>query len=629
MIKQAQVYACRLIFFLCMLPVSGRGQTETAGVYSIVRDSQVEMICKSATQAVKKESYSVTVLSPKGLAAASFTCVCDMFRSLQKFSGEITDASGRTVRKIKKSDLSKSEYSSDFSSDDYFYYYECNLPSYPFTVHYEWEIKYSDNLIGYPAFWPQTDYNQPVEKAGYRLELPAGQNCRYREINTAGAGIRITKNTAPDGKLVIEASAGPMPAVVPEPFGPPVRDLYPYVLFVPDRFVFSRTEGNLDSWLNFGKWQYGLLDGRDELPETFKSRLLQLTAACKTDREKVKAVYDYLAENTRYVSIQLGIGGLQPIPAAQVCRTGFGDCKGLSNLARAMLKALGIASNYTVISTENERLLSDFASANQMNHAILQVPLPNDTLWLECTNAWLPFGYVHDRIAGHDALVIEPAGGRLYRLPAYPDSSHSRSNRATVQLSATGGAEVEAEENSRLSRYEDRFGFGRVPPDKQKDVLRATIDLPQARLENIRIHEKKEAAPEITIRYTVKSDQYGHKTGNRLFLPVNIFRKGFQTPPPAPRKYPVVVGSGYLDTDSICLVLPEGFTVEGLPKPVRVEGPFGTFESSVETQGRNIHIVQRLFMRRGSYPPEVYPAFLAFRKQIAGQYNGKIILKKE
>lgn len=176
----------------------------------------------------------------------------------------------------------------------------------------------------------------------------------------------------------------------------------------------------MSSWQKYGEWQYQLLNGRDLLTEPFRAKLHELTASCTTDRDKVKAIYDYLAKTTRYVSIQLGIGGLQPIAAADVCRTGFGDCKGLSNYTRAMLKELGIASTYTVISTTNERLLPDFSSANQMNHVILQVPLPQDTLWLECTNPSLPFGYVHQDIAGHDALLIEPTGGQMYRLPPIP-----------------------------------------------------------------------------------------------------------------------------------------------------------------------------------------------------------------
>ena len=73
---------------------------------------------------------------------------------------------------------------------------------------------------------------------------------------------------------------------------------------------------------------------------------------------------------------------------------------------RAMLKEIGIPSNYTTISTINRRLQKDYASVGQMNHVILQVPLKNDTLWLECTNPQLPMGYVHEDIAGHDAIEV-------------------------------------------------------------------------------------------------------------------------------------------------------------------------------------------------------------------------------
>lgn len=55
----------------------------------------------------RKESLTITILNRKGLEAAYFFCGCDMFRSLQKFSGEILNATGQSVRKIKKSELQK------------------------------------------------------------------------------------------------------------------------------------------------------------------------------------------------------------------------------------------------------------------------------------------------------------------------------------------------------------------------------------------------------------------------------------------------------------------------------------------------------------------------------------------
>ena len=387
---------------------------------SVIVEARTEVLCKSMTQSIEKESLTITILNRKGLEAAHFFCGCDMFRSLQKFSGEIINADGQSVRKIKKSELQKSEYSSSLSTDDYFYFYECNYPSLPFTVKYEWEVKCNNGLIGYPPFIPLADFNQGVEKATYRIELPAGQGCRYRELNTQGKEIEVKESTGADGQQVIEATASKLSPIIKEPFGPDFAELFPRVYFAPSAFKYDKSEGDMSSWQKYGEWQYQLLNGRDLLTEPFRAKLHELTASCTTDRDKVKAIYDYLAKTTRYVSIQLGIGGLQPIAAADVCRTGFGDCKGLSNYTRAMLKELGIASTYTVISTTNERLLPDFSSANQMNHVILQVPLPQDTLWLECTNPSLPFGYVHQDIAGHDALLIEPTGGQMYRLPPIP-----------------------------------------------------------------------------------------------------------------------------------------------------------------------------------------------------------------
>ena len=343
----------------------------------------------------------------------------------------------------------------------------------------------------------------------------------------------------------------------------------------------------------------------------------------------MKAVYDYLAKTTRYVSIQLGIGGLQPIAATDVCRTGFGDCKGLSNYTRAMLKELGIPSTYTVISTTNERLLPDFSSANQMNHVILQVPLPQDTLWLECTNPQLPFGYVHQGIAGHDALLIEPTGGRIHRLPTYPDSLNTQRIVADITLSPTAEAKISVNEISRLFQYESEAGIVYLPPNKQKDRIRRDINLSQADILNLQIKECKETAPSITFNYSVSSNQYGNKTGNRLFIPANIFRKGFSVPSVTKRTYPIHINYGYSDTDSIRIHLPDGYAIEGLPKPINVTGKFGSFHSTVEVKEKEICIVHHLFMPKGIYAPDEYLAFIAFRKLVAGQYGGKIILKKE
>ena len=384
-----------LIGFLLQATVCSSGlhaQTDLhANAYSIIQDAVTDIVCTSPTDAIQKEKRVIQILDEKGKGDASFVCMCDRFSSLKKFSGEVRDASGNVIRKIKKSELKVTEYSDELVSDDYYYFFEYTPSRYPITITYEWEIKNSDGLIGYPSFLPQKNYNQSVAQASYRILTPADNPCRYRTINMQA---EVSQKQTADGNWLTEVKVQSLPAIQKEPYSPALSELLPRIYFTPRNFSFEGTKGSMDNWQTYGAWQYQLLSGRDQIPPALKEELQRRTANCNTPYEKIAAVYQYLASTTRYVSIQLGIGGLQPIAAADVHRTGFGDCKGLSNYMRAMLTELGIPSTYTVISTTRRRLLADFASANQNNHVILQVPLPNDTLWIECTNPTLPLGYV-------------------------------------------------------------------------------------------------------------------------------------------------------------------------------------------------------------------------------------------
>lgn len=620
----------KLIFCLFLQSIAGLGlyaQIDLhSNAYSIVQDASTEIICTSPTNAVRKERKVIQILDEKGKAEASFACLCDQSTTLNKFSGEVQDSQGKVIRKIKKSELQITGYSSELATDNYFYYFNYTPPQYPITITYEWEMKCNDGLIVFPFFLPQGSYNQSVVQASYRIQTPAESPCLYHALHIDA---KVNQQKTPEGAWLTEVNVKSLPAIRKEPYGPDMYDLLPRIIFVPEHFSWAGTQGSMKSWQTYGQWQYQLLEGRSELPPALKEELHKLTASCNNPYEKVAAIYQYLGKTTRYVSIQLGIGGLQPIPAANVHRTGFGDCKGLSNYMRAMLAEVGIPSYYTVISTYHKKLLPDFASVNQMNHVILQVPLPGDTLWLECTNPDIPLGYIHHSIAGHDALTIKEDGGHLCRLPAYPDSLNRLLNRASVDLSAGGEAQIKVKQSSFLLQYEDNISLKNMESTKQIDALRSDISLQQATVSDIQLTELKSKEPQLDVSYTINTTQYGNRTGKRLFIPANIFHKSFPTVDnKEKRTQDLQIIYGYQDVDSICIHLPEGYEIESLPRTSQLNKDFGEFQSSIKCQDKDIHVTQRLLLRQGVYSPEVYAEFSAFMKEVASQYYSKIILRK-
>jgi transglutaminase-like putative cysteine protease len=125
-----------------------------------------------------------------------------------------------------------------------------------------------------------------------------------------------------------------------------------------------------------------------------KAEIQQITANCKTPLEKMEKIYGLLQQKTRYISVQLGIGGWQPFDATYVAEKGYGDCKALSNFTKAMLEVVGIPSYYTIIRAgENATEINPAFPANQFNHAILCVPLPKD---LSAKSLWVFIGF-HER----------------------------------------------------------------------------------------------------------------------------------------------------------------------------------------------------------------------------------------
>lgn len=592
---------------------------------AVVRLYETDFQYNSPSSATARHDIVVTLLDRRGAKHADLVCYVDMFSSLKSFSAEICDASGRVIRKLGKGDLNYTEYSQHLADDAAYYWLEPPLSVFPCTVHYRYETAHKNGMFGALRFVPlSTDIGVALEKARFRLSTPAGYafNCRCTPFPVEP--VRHTDR----GRDNYEWTFPSRTAVLDEPLIPPARERLPILYFAPSEFTYDKMQGNMQDWPRFGVWMDGLLAGRGQLPLALQTEVHALTDTIPDKRGKIEALYRYLGRTTRYVSIQLGIGGWQPMDAATVYANKFGDCKALSNYLHAMLAACDIESFYTIIHTQNKHIPRDFATPAIANHAILGVPCQRDTLWLECTNTDVPFGYVHQSIAGHDAVICHDGKAEVVTLPAYADSLNTECQRIDVRLDEAGNASLSLSSVSRARQYEWTRPILDLARDKQADFLRRSFQLPLAQVDSLRCEEVLDKPlPEMHIRASITALRYANKTGSRLFVPVAPLRSGpgrFTTE----RRHDLWIDKGYCDTDSLTLHLPEGYVVEALPKSVTIENRFGKIAFEALCSGDRLHIRIRLLRRSGRYPQSEYAAFREFMQAVDRVYSAKIVLRK-
>ncbi len=168
---------------------------------------------------------------------------------------------------------------------------------------------------------------------------------------------------------------------------------------------------SFDSWQQIGNWYAGLERERRAPTADLKTQAAEITKDAKTDLEKVRALYEYVTRNIRYVSLSFGVGRYQPHAAAEVLANRYGDCKDKATLLDALLEAEGIHSATALINSKST-IDTDVPTPSQFDHAITFVSAGGRDIWLDSTAQVAPFQYLLPQLRGKKALVVfqrEPA----------------------------------------------------------------------------------------------------------------------------------------------------------------------------------------------------------------------------
>jgi len=597
-----------------------------AGVYAVVRLDQSEFIIHSESRCTHHVRMAVTIFSDQGKRFASQTIGYDKLSKITSFKGTAYDAAGNVIKRLKTNEIYDQSAFDGFSlySDNRLKHADLSHGAYPYTVEFEYEVE-SKKLFFIPSNWIGGEEKVSVEKFSYSLTYPTSLPARYKTYNF-DAQAKIERNG--DRETITWTADNILPSRF-EPFGPRHLEVIPRIAAAPSKFQFDDYPGDMSTWNKFGEWIASLNRDRNTVSEKTKLEVLGLTANQPSVEGKVKAIYEFMQSKTRYVSIQLGIGGFQPFEAQVVDQTGYGDCKALSNYMVSLLGAAGIKANYALISAGIDYVpLDESFPSSQFNHAVAFVPNGMDTIWLECTSQTNPFGYTGHFTGERKALAITDQGAKVVHTPRFAAEQNIQTNVANVDLGTNGDAQARIRSTYSGLQYESN-GLSYVLDnnyDEQKKWIEENTKIPSFDLQNFKMSNQKKRNPTAEVKLDLVLRKYGSLSNKRIFIVPNLMNRSTYVPERLEQRHTAIVRKmAFIDIDTIRYKIPESIYPESLPPSQNIKTRFGQYESSIRIDQGELIYVRKLRMEKGTFPAESYGELVEFYKSISKADNAKLV----
>lgn len=473
----------------------------------------------------------------------------------------------------------------------------------------------------------------PVRRSQFIFDTPASYQPQIVERNL----LTRREERVEQGRRLLTWRAADQQGVRPEPFAADSNDLVPSLLI-----------GPAGGWRDVARWYDSLATDRYVVSRPVAARADSVLAAARprTRADTVRALHRWIAQDVRYVSVSLGLGGYQPRTPDEVLRTGFGDCKDKTTLFVALLRRAGIEADPVLLSLTS-RPNRAIPSMLQFNHAIAAVRDGAEWRYADLTADVLPYGDLPEQVRGAFALRVARGGGaEPLELPTTPLAEPATTLRLQLQVDSAGRAiGTGREEATGWPAMALRQMLAAPLDSARRAALSQSVaqrlmgpDVADAVIDSVRGTNGRDLATPPVLQFRATIDRVVQQVGATRVLrvplaargPARQFRTARQSLEALPRRRLPIDGARVLPPMSAAIdwqiTLPAGWTVE-LPPNVNTTSFFGSYESRWTLNGRDLRLVRRLTGRRGIVGPERMAEILVWFRTVGADDQEFLTMK--
>jgi len=617
--------------FCCRASVGQTGIYSLNNVPESVKNNADVVIHRENTdvniEGVEKFTMKVdkifTVVNENAKADLIFSQYSSKNISLEDAEIKVYDANGRQTARYRRKEMSTTAVGEGLVEDGYVTYFYVPTAAYPVTLEFNYEISIKGTL-NIPDYLIAQG-NEGIVESNYTVRVLPDLGFRYKATHTDIQPVIVDQGNARIYKWGVKN----LEPLRDEKGAAESEDRYPHITFAVDKFSYYGLEGDLSSWKNFGSWIGNLYNGLDNLSTDRKQFFTDLVKDATDNKEKIARIYHYLQQNFRYVSIQLGIGGLRPFPADFTDKKKYGDCKGLSNYMKAALKSVGIKSYVAIINAEYDKEPVDpNFPVNRFNHVILCVPAQKDSVWLECTSSSSEFNELGTFTENRYALLITDEGGVLVPTPKSSSSTNTLLTTTRISMSDDLSALTETVFTAKGEYRELMNDILKSNKDEQKKI--AVLYLGFKQPDDFEFSKDKSSDTKTNLEMAIdKVPEFS--TGDKLFIGARMYKIWSSVLPKAEnRKLDFYFRFPFEKTDTTILRLPPGAKADALPKDNELNCKYASFRSKYwyDESGNSVYSVCTFVLRQHRIPAIDYPSVKNFFDQLMQYDAEKIVISK-
>ena len=367
------------------------------------------------------------------------------------------------------------------------------------------------------------------------------------------------------------------------------------------------------TWDEVGQWYAALQRDRVVPDNRIRAKAEELVRGRTSEKEKIQALYEYVAKNFRYVSLSFGQGRYQPHGAAEVLTNEYGDCKDKHTLFSAMLNATGVQA-YPVLINSARKIDPDVPSPAQFDHVITAIPIGTETLWADTTAEVAPFRLLAPPLRNKKGLLVPVSGAaHLESTPAEPPFVFSE----TINLEGTVSELGKLSLHARLVLRGDaemyfRLAFRKTPKSNWKDLgyFLATIVGVPGNVVGITPSDPADLSKPFELEFDLTSDNFLDWSSKKLKVEIPLPNMQLQLPK-RKSKEPIELGAPINIAHNLKLTLPAKYQAR-VPLPLAVTRDYADYRSNYKIENNTLTADRSLQLRRREIPFERVNDYQAF-----------------